>query len=206
MVHSHFAWFATHAKCQETYLTGETVTRPRHTEGMRRVVLLRAVNVGGAKLPMAELREVAQQLGATNVSTFIASGNLLCDVDDPEAFDRALEQAIEQRFGFFREAVSRSPAELRDALAAHPFEIDAGRKVNHIYFLLRPPSPEQIRALLDRGLPEQLSVVGRDLHIRYAEGVAASKLTPALVLKMLGSHGTGRNLNTVEKLIALADV
>lgn len=44
----------------------------------RRVHLLRAVNVGGAKLPMAELREVASALGATNAGTYIASGNLLC--------------------------------------------------------------------------------------------------------------------------------
>jgi len=172
---------------------------------MRRIVLLRAVNVGGAKLPMAELREIAVGLGATNVSTFIASGNLLCDVDDPEAFDRALEQAIEERYGFFREAISRSAEELQAARAAHPFEVDPQTKANHIYFLLQPPSDEQVQALLDRGLPEQLAVIGRDLHIRYADGVAGSKLTPALVLRTLGSHGTGRNLNTVEKLIALAD-
>lgn len=61
-----------------------------------------------------------------------------------------------------------------------------------------------MQTLLDRGLPEQLAVIGRDLHIRYADGVANTKLTPALVLRTLGSHGTGRNLNTVEKLIALA--
>ena len=167
-------------------------------------MLLRAVNVGGAKLPMAELREVAQQLGARDVSTFIASGNLLVDVDEPEAFDRALEQAIEERFGFFREAISRSPRELSDALAAHPFPIEGERKAHHVYFLLEPPSDEQVEALMARGLPDRLAVIGRDLHIRYADGVAVTKLTPALVLRTLGSHGTGRNLNTVEKLVALA--
>lgn len=170
---------------------------------VKRVVLLRAVNVGGAKLPMADLREVAAQLGATNVSTFIASGNLLCDVADPEAFDRALETALETRFGFSREAISRSPAELRDALAAHPFEIDTESRANHIYFLLHPPTPDQVQALLDRGLPDRLAVIGRDLHIRYAEGVANAKLTPSLILRSLGCHGTGRNLNTVQKLIDL---
>lgn len=170
----------------------------------KRVVLLRAVNVGGAKLPMAELREVAETLGATDVSTFIASGNLLCDVEDAEAFDRSLEQAIQERFGFFREAISRSPEELRDALAAHPFDLHDERKAHHIYFLLQPPTAGQVDALLGRGLPDQLAVIGRDLHIRYADGVANTKLTPALIAKTLGSHGTGRNLNTVEKLIALA--
>lgn len=171
---------------------------------MLRVVLLRAVNVGGAKLPMADLRSIALDLGATNVSTYIASGNLIVDVDDAEGFDRAVEQAIAQRFGFFREAISRTPAELSEALAAHPFEID-DPKFNHIYFLLAEPSAAQTQTLLDRGLPESLAVVGRDLHIHYPDGVAGTKLTPAMIAKTLGSHGTGRNLNTVQKLIDLAD-
>lgn len=171
----------------------------------RRVVLLRAVNVGGAKLPMAELRRLAEELGATDVSTFIASGNLLCDVEGADAFDRALERAVLERFGFFREAISRSPDELREALAAHPFEISAPRTAHQIYFLLHPPTPGQVQSLLDRGLPERLSVIGRDLHIHYPSGVAGSRLTPALIAKTLGSHGTGRNLNTVQKLIELAD-
>ena len=59
------------------------------------VVLLRAVNVGGAKLPMAELRDLATELGATDVSTFIASGNLICDPPkDVKAFGTDLEKAM----------------------------------------------------------------------------------------------------------------
>lgn len=167
-------------------------------------MLLRAVNVGGAKLPMAQLREIAEKLGATRVSTYIASGNLLCDVDDPDVFDRALEQAIKQRFGFFREAISRSPDELRAALEAHPFPLSEPRTAHHVCFLLGEPNADQIRALLDRGLPDQLAVIGRDLHIRYADGVAGTKLTPALIARTLGVPGTGRNLNTVAKLVELS--
>ena len=74
---------------------------------MTRIHLIRAVNVGGAKLPMAELREIAGGLGATEVSTYIASGNLLCNPPgDPAGFDRALEQAIQDRYGYFREVIS----------------------------------------------------------------------------------------------------
>ena len=71
---------------------------------MRRVHLLRAVNVGGAKLPMAELREVAAGLGATDVSTYIASGNLICTPPgDPADFDRQLEA--------LREALALAPSD-----------------------------------------------------------------------------------------------
>ena len=42
------------------------------------VALLRAVNVGGTgKLPMADLRKLAGQLGFGDVRTYIASGNAI---------------------------------------------------------------------------------------------------------------------------------
>ena len=104
------------------------------------IALLRGINVGSTrKLPMAELREIAEGLGARDVSTFIASGNLLVDVDDPEAFDRALEHAIEEHFGFFREAISRSPEELRAAWEAHPFEV-VEKRFSYVTFLATEPT------------------------------------------------------------------
>ncbi|MCA1750154.1 MAG: DUF1697 domain-containing protein, partial [Sphingomonadales bacterium] len=41
------------------------------------VVLMRAVNVGGRTLPMAELRALCEKLGFGNPQTYIQSGNLL---------------------------------------------------------------------------------------------------------------------------------
>lgn len=171
----------------------------------RRVVLLRAVNVGGATLPMAELRELATALGATDVATHIASGNLLCrPPGDPADFDRALERAIEQRFGFFREAISRSPAELAAARAAFPFAADEPRFAA-IVFLLAEPAPDTVAAAreVDVG-PERWEVIGREMHLRYAHG--AGRAHPGLdrVSRRLQVPGTARNLNTVDKLIALS--
>lgn len=73
---------------------------------------------------MAELRDVLAGLGATDVQTYIQSGNVLCvPPRDPNKFDRALERATEKEHGFFREAISRTPRELKAALDAHPFEV-----------------------------------------------------------------------------------
>ena len=42
------------------------------------IALLRAVNVGGTgKLPMSELKALAEGLGLRDVSTYIQSGNLI---------------------------------------------------------------------------------------------------------------------------------
>ncbi|GAB88659.1 DUF1697 domain-containing protein [Gordonia rhizosphera] len=171
----------------------------------RRVVLIRAINVGGAKLPMADLREMAAELGATDISTYIASGNLLCTTPGAtDTFDRGLEEAITARFGFEREVISRSPEELAAALDAHPFPVLEPR-FSYVYCLTGRPDPDKVAAFEERGFGDDVfTVIGSDLHIRYAEGAGTSKLTAPVIAKGLGVQGTGRNLKTIRKLIELA--
>ncbi|TCJ00623.1 DUF1697 domain-containing protein [Aeromicrobium sp. IC_218] len=170
-----------------------------------RVVLLRAVNVGGAQLPMADLRAMAADLGASDPRTYIASGNLVADVPgDPDAFDRALEQAVETRFGFFREVISRTPDEVRAALDAHPFEV-LEPKFSYVSFLLREPDPESVTTAeaVETG-DDRWQVVGRELHLRYANGAGRPQLDDKKLGRALGVPGTARNLRTVAKLVELS--
>ena len=173
----------------------------------RRIVLLRAVNVGGAKLPMADLRAIAADLGATDVETYIASGNLVCTLPArtrADAFDRALEAAIEERFGYFREAISRSLAEVEAALAAHPFEV-LEPKFSYVTFLLSEPTAAAIeKARTYETGDDRWEVIGRELHIRYATGAGRPQMKDAQIGKALGVPGTARNLRTVQALIDLA--
>ncbi|CAN5136793.1 DUF1697 domain-containing protein [soil metagenome] len=170
-----------------------------------RVILLRAVNVGGATLPMAELRSIMTELGASEVRTYIASGNAVCELDgDPAEFDRALEKAIEKEFGFFRESISRTPAELEKALAAHPFEV-IEPKYSYVNFLTAEPTATAIEKA--RGYPvgdDRWEVIGREQHIRFADGAGRPQMNAAGVGKALGVPGTARNLRTVQALIDLA--
>ena len=65
-----------------------------------RFALLRAVNVGGRKLPMAELRALCGELGWEDVETYIQSGNLVFDAEAGRpTLEAALEEAIKDRFG-----------------------------------------------------------------------------------------------------------
>lgn len=171
----------------------------------QRVVLIRAVNVGGAKLPMAELREMAADLGATDISTYIASGNLLCTPPgDPAAFDRALEEAITNRYGYVREVISRSADDLAAALAEHPFDV-VEPKYSYVYCLTATPAPNAVSQFHSRDFGDDVfEIIGDNLHIRYEAGAGTSKLTAPVIAKALGVQGTGRNLRTVEKLIELA--
>src|SRR5699024_7450690 len=115
--------------------------RAQETVESMRIILVRAINVGGtARLPMAVLRRLAADLGATNVTTYIASGNLVCqppaDIDD---FDSALEAAIENECGFSRDVISRDASEAHQALEEHPFDV-IDPKFSYISFLSGPPT------------------------------------------------------------------
>ena len=170
-----------------------------------RILLVRAVNVGGAKLPMAEFRELLAELGGENVRTYIASGNAVLDVPgDAAAFDRAVEAALTDRYGYVREVISRTPEELEAALKAHPFEVTES-KFSYIAPLTGTPSSDAIAKAKE--LPkrdDQWEVIGSDLHIRYANGAGRAELDMNKVLKRLGVQGTARNLNTVQALVELA--
>lgn len=173
---------------------------------MRRIVLIRAVNVGGCKLPMAELREIAESLGATDVSTYIASGNLLADVPgDPDEFDRALERALTARYGWERDVISRTPGEVAAALEAHPFEV-LEPKYSYVSFMLRAPSGEAIQAARAVATgDDRWAVIGRELHLRYADGAGRPQLKESQLARALGRiPATARNLLTVRKLLELA--
>lgn len=171
-----------------------------------RIVLVRAVNVGGtAKLPMAQWRALAESLGATRVRTYITSGNMVCAPEgDPEAFDRALEAAVERQLGFFREVISRSVQQVSAALAAHPFE-ELDPRFSYITFLAGEPTAEAVaKAQNFETGADEWRVIGQEMHIRYAEGAGRAQMKDAAIGRALGVPGTARNLNTVRRLITLA--
>lgn len=169
---------------------------------MTHVFLVRAVNVGGtARLPMAELRALAAELGATDVQTYIASGNLIATPPgDPLAFARALEDAVETRFGFRREVIVREAAALRAARDAHPFAI-VDPAFSYLVPLSGAPDP-RAAADVPRGADEW-AVIGSDLHVRYAHGAGRAELDLTRLLRALGVVGTARNLRTVDALLGL---
>jgi uncharacterized protein (DUF1697 family) len=64
------------------------------------LVLLRGINVGGKnRVPMAALRTLLEDLGYSNVSTYIASGNVFLEsAKRPAAIKAQIEQALPRTF------------------------------------------------------------------------------------------------------------
>jgi uncharacterized protein (DUF1697 family) len=171
------------------------------------VALLRAVNVGGRKLPMAELRALCTGLGWTDVATYIQSGNLVFTAPGtPEANEETLERAIEKEFGLDVPVVVRSKAEWAKYPGLNPFPGAAKDEPAKLHLLLskRPPAKGAAEAIDARAKAgEQVREAGGALWIHYPEGAGTSKLTPSLIDRAIGSPGTARNFNTLLKLLEL---
>ena len=60
------------------------------------VILLRGINVGGNnKIPMAALKQCLEDIGFTNVSTYIASGNVIVQSGkSPDEIKAQIEAAL----------------------------------------------------------------------------------------------------------------
>jgi uncharacterized protein (DUF1697 family) len=89
------------------------------------LVLLRGINVGGRnKVPMAQLRSVLEDLGFSNVSTYIASGNVLLDSELSAAkVASTIEDALPKAFKLHSELVRiavLSRAELEAVVKRRP--------------------------------------------------------------------------------------
>jgi uncharacterized protein (DUF1697 family) len=163
------------------------------------VALLRAVNVGGRKLLMDDLREIAGALSFANARTFIASGNLLFASDESQPHVKAmLERSLAEHMAAAVPVVVRTGAEVERVANANPFSDEPGNRVAAI-FLDQPPPKDTIESA--RNLADERIAIGeREVYVAYGErGMGRSRLRiPA------AEAGTARNMNTVAKLAAMA--
>lgn len=186
-----------------------TNQRRRSTSATPRLLaLLRGINVGGNKrVPMDELREVAASCGWRDVTTYIQSGNLVGACKEPPAeAAQNLAAAIEARFGFVVPVVVCTRDEWHAMLAGNPFSSAARERPNllHLAVAQVPLGAEHAAALTARaGANEQVAAAAGGLWLDYGDGVARSKLTPAVLDKAAGAPMTARNFRTVQALAAL---
>lgn len=174
------------------------------------VALLRGINVGGRhKLPMADLRSLAESLGGTRPETYIQSGNLVFGLDPASSndFARRLAAGIEERFGFSVPIILRRGDELRRVVQNNPFlRSDTDIRTLHVGFLMEAPSAERVASLdPDRSPPDRVEVIGNHAFLEYPNGLARSKLTNAYLDSRLKTIGTVRNWRTTLKLLSMID-
>ena len=168
------------------------------------IALLRGINVGGKhKLPMKDLVRAMETAGFADVRTYIQSGNVVFSGTAGKA--AKLGKLIEREFGFAPDVFLLTSAELRQALAANPFNALQGNHL-HFFFLDRdPPTVDDALLRSLRSASEEYRLVGRVFYLHAPDGIGNSKLVEKLSKAIPGVSMTARNLNTMQKLAAMVD-
>ena len=174
------------------------------------IALLRAVNVGGIKVSMADLKALLVDLGFEDVRTLLNSGNVVFRGKSKTEADleTLLETEFAKRAGRPTEFFVRTAEEWKSIVARNPMTNEARHDPGHllVVVLKREPSDEEVDSLRNAIVgPEVVKADGKQAYIYYPAGVGQSKLTAKLIEKQLGSPGTGRNWNTVLKLAAMVE-
>jgi len=165
------------------------------------IALLRGINVVGAnRLAMKDLAALCGNCGFAKARTWINSGNAIFESKLAEAaVQKKLEKAVAAKMPKPVAVMVRSPAEMRAALEGNPFPNEDGSKV--LVAFLGGPMPENpLEGMVAPG-GEQVRVGKREIYVFYPEGMGRSKFR----LPLRGVSVTMRNINTVAKLVEMAE-
>jgi len=158
---------------------------------------------------MAQLREVFDRLGCTEVRTYIQSGNVVFDTRSRSArLDATIEAALEARFGFEIPVVLRSQAAFRAIVDDAPPGFGRSPDTYHsdVAVLKAPLTSEQamravsVREGVDEVWPGNGAIYFQRLSARRTES-RMSKIAGTAEYRSM----TIRNWNTVTALLALLD-
>jgi uncharacterized protein (DUF1697 family) len=170
----------------------------------KHIAFLRAINVGGHFVKMADLRAMFERMKFENVETFINSGNVIFDAGerDQSKLERRVERALRAELGYDVSTFIRSPEELAAIAASKPFSAASSRGWSALYvcFLKEPHTPTGKRALEAlRTDEDQFTTRGREAYWLCRTKLTSSLVPPNRLAKALGPN-TNRNITTVRKL------
>lgn len=173
--------------------------------------MLRGVNVGGHNIiRMDALRVLCESIGFRDARTYVQSGNVVFRTGerDGAVIAAKIEDAIEREFGFRPSVITRTAGEMSDVIARNPFAGRNGIEPNKLLvtFLAREPGEEARKTVLaTRTDGEEIRLDGREMYIYFPHGMGRTKLPVTGFEKILNTPGTGRNWNTVRKLLEIAE-
>jgi uncharacterized protein (DUF1697 family) len=148
---------------------------------------------------MERLRDAVTGLGFTEVSTFIASGNVALSAapsDSEAAIARRLTEGLPGTLGWPTPCYVRTAEHLVEIAAFRPFgELEEG--TTHMVVFCTDPLDRSLDGDLPGG--EQFVVRGRELHWFIPGGLMTSTLTLPKLAARLGQRCTTRNSTTLRK-------
>lgn len=174
------------------------------------IAFLRGINLGKRRIKMERLAGLFGELKFGNVSTFIASGNVIFESKAKNEVKVAvsIESHLKQALGYHVDTFVRTRAEVAAAADFLPFsraDMEAPENTVNVGFLKEALSPHQAKGLLAcRTEVDEFRVNGREFYWLCRVRSSDSKVwaTPQMRALKLPT-ATMRNITTVRKIAAL---
>jgi len=170
----------------------------------RYVAFLRAINVGGHVVKMDRLKALFEGVPFANVSTFIASGNVIFDATGPPGqIEATIETTLNAALGYAVATMVRSTAEIAGVVRrVEAQKLDPGGDVTlYVGFLKTAPTARVARATAAMSNEVDVLVVhGRELYWQCNKSFRESTVAGPRLEKAVAGPATFRNINTVRRL------
>ena len=171
----------------------------------RFIAFLRAINVGGGRtVKMQSLRQVFESLGFSNVTTFIASGNVLFETTTKKPRALKIERALKAALGYEVRTFVRGEDELAKIADYRPFprsKFDETWQSNIIFLAddLTGKLKQNVEAL--RTKTDVFEVHGREIYWQRRRKQNKALFSTVPLEKILGPAFTVRGTNTIKRIV-----
>ncbi|MDQ1162041.1 uncharacterized protein (DUF1697 family) [Chryseobacterium sp. SORGH_AS 447] len=171
---------------------------------MKYCAFLRGVNVKGTNMKMAEVCRVFEDAGMKEVSSVLASGNIVFSSDQKEdALKKVLEKAMSEYFSYEAFLFVRSQEEVQNCVNGNPFDKNEDL---HAYIFVGNKGVEETLmqefSNASKAEKEAAKVVNHTFYWQVPKGSTLdSTFGKILGKKNLKDQFTSRNLNTFEKIL-----
>lgn len=171
---------------------------------MKYCAFLRGVNVKGTNMKMAEVCQVFREAGMDEVSSVLASGNVVFSSDQkPDNLKKILEEAMSEHFSYKAFLFVKSQDEIQNCLSNNPF----GKNEDlHSYIFVGNNGIEEILMQefenTSKAGKEAAKIIGHTFYWQVPKGnTLDSGFGKILGKKSLKDQFTSRNVNTFEKIL-----
>ncbi len=168
------------------------------------IAFLRGINVGNIRIKMTDLKACFEQLGCTNVTTFLQTGNVVFNSDkNIQDLKIIIEKGLSETFKYEAYVLLYEFDNLQKIIDNYPFEKEENHHA-YVIFMDKKSVFEELKTLAQT-VGEEASkiafgdtffywkvVVGETLHTPFAKIMAKAKYK---------SSTTTRNINTLEKMV-----
>lgn len=172
------------------------------------VAFLRGINVGGRLIKIADLRTCFEEMGYRNVQTLLQTGNVLFEDGESNIprLKKAIELGLEARFDYPARVQVLPLEKLRSIVNDYPFTDSSSTQHKYVIFMEKG---------LEKQLAEEALYDPDEEDVQAGDGVVYWRVDKGKTLKSpfakyltkttYRDYNTNRNMNTLRKLVEMAE-